>query len=52
MENLKERFKRVDKKGTSSNIDESLEDDVIIFLKNNNIKIEDFINKYLKIKSD
>lgn len=50
IKNLTKRLERVAKKGTSSYVEESLEDDISIFLSNNNLSLGAFINKYLTIK--
>jgi hypothetical protein len=47
--NFDKRIARVNKFGTSSFVVSSLEDDVCIFLENNNITLKTFIKRYLTI---
>lgn len=49
---LKDRLTRVHKKGTSSYISSSLEDEVCIFLEEHEMTIEKFISIYLTIKEE
>ena len=48
---LEKRLDRVNKKGTSSMLSKSLEDEVGVFLECEKITLLEFIEKYLKVKN-